>query len=277
MLTIADIRRIKRQNNKNAEPEDEVDHSDHRLRMKNTYLSSTFESFSDVEKLEFILFYSINRKDTNPLAHRLLNKFGSFDRVLEAPIHDLVTVRGLGEHSAILLHLFLEVANSYGKSKLLPVIDGSTSAKEYCKNLFVGSCVEEFYVICLNSSGKVLNTIKINEGTASSVQIEARKVTQSIFACHCDTVIFCHNHPKGFSRPSDEDIAFTYNLVMSYTMTNILVLDHIIVSDEGIYSMAEDKIMETIRKEVATKYISIKKVRERFITPKNKYVIEYNK
>ena len=95
----------------------ETIHKDHRSRMKETYLKVGFEAFSDIEKLEFILFYAISRKDTNPMAHKLIDTFGSFDKVLEAPIEALIKVDGLGEHSAILLNLFLKTISVYGKTK----------------------------------------------------------------------------------------------------------------------------------------------------------------
>ena len=73
-------------------------HKHHRIRRKASFLNSGFSSFSDIEKLEFILFYSISQKDTNPIAHNLIDAFGSFDAVLEAPIEKLKEVEGVGEH-----------------------------------------------------------------------------------------------------------------------------------------------------------------------------------
>ena len=122
-------------------------HKNHRTRMKQTFLEHGFDAFSDVEKLEFVLYYAIAQKDTNPLAHRLLDEFGSFDHVLEAPVEALSKIEGLGEHSAILLNLMLQVASAYGKNKTEKIISGAESAKAYAANLFKGKYVEEFYVI----------------------------------------------------------------------------------------------------------------------------------
>ena len=88
-------------------------HKHHRQRMKHSYLSSGFSSFSDIEKLEFVLYFAMAQKDTNPIAHKLLDEFKSFDKVLEAPIESLMAIDGIGEHSAILLHLFFLLIEEY--------------------------------------------------------------------------------------------------------------------------------------------------------------------
>jgi len=224
-------------------------HKNHRARMKETYLKSGFSAFSDIEKLEFILFYAVSRKDTNPIAHKLIDEFGSFDKVLEAPIEKLVKIEGLGEHSAILLTLLLQATSEYGKDKCASYIHGTSSAKEYCKNLFMGKFNEEFYVICIDNNNKVVNTKLINTGNQSEVNIDIREITKLAINTHSNRIILAHNHPQGKARPSDEDIAFTSKIMFSCLINDIEILDHIIVSQDAQFSLEESTMLREIKRD----------------------------
>lgn len=228
-------------------------HEEHRKRMKDIFLKNGFEGFSDIQKLEFILYFSIPRKDTNPIAHNLLDTFGSFDKVLEAPIEKLQTVAGIGEHSAMLIATFLRVLDCYGKSKCDTSISGTTTAKEYCKNLYHGKKIEEFYMICLTNSNRIISCNLINQGTASEVPVDIRKLTNIIVANNCERVLITHNHPHGTVRPSDEDIAFTSKIVSSCILNNIEVIDHIIVAGDTAFSFEEARLLKELKRDAIKK------------------------
>lgn len=228
-------------------------HEEHRKRMKEIFTKNGLSAFSDIQKLEFILYFSIPRKDTNPIAHRLLDTFGSFDKVLEAPLEKLQAVEGIGEHSAMLISSYLKIFECYGKSKCETSIAGTTTAKEYCKNLYKGKSVEEFYMLCLTSSNKVMSCNLVNRGTASEVPVDIRKLTNIIVANNCERVLITHNHPHGPVRPSDEDIAFTAKIVSSCILNSIEVIDHIIVNDETAFSFEEAKILKELKRDAIKK------------------------
>lgn len=229
-------------------------HKNHRSRMKTSYLKSGFESFSDIEKLEFILYYAISQKDTNPLAHKLIEEFGDFNKVLEAPIEKLKNVDGLGEHSAILLNLFLNVLNHYGKSKCDSKIGSTSEAKNYARNLYNGVSVEEFYVVCLSKANKILASKKINSGTSSEVTVTMKNITSFAMNNNCERIILIHNHPNGLARPSDEDISFTASITLNCIMNDIEVLDHIISGDKGEFSFEESGMLKELKKDAVRKY-----------------------
>ena len=88
-------------------------HKGHRERLKNRFLGTGLDSFTDVQALELLLFYAIPMKDTNPIAHALLNRFGSLSQVLDAPVEELKKVPGISDHAAVLLHLTTELARFY--------------------------------------------------------------------------------------------------------------------------------------------------------------------
>lgn len=229
-------------------------HKNHRSRMKTSYLKSGFDSFSDIEKLEFILFYAISQKDTNPIAHRLLDEYKTFDKVLEAPIEKLKNIEGLGEHSAILLSLFLNVVNHYGKSKCNSQIGSTSEAKNFAANLYKGVSVEQFYVVCLTTANKVLAYNKINSGTVSEVKIEMRHITSYAMSNNCERIIIIHNHPNGLAKPSDEDISFTASIALNCTMNNIELIDHIVVGQDKEFSFEESGMLKELKKDAVRKY-----------------------
>ena len=92
-------------------------HRGHRERVKQEFLKGGLEAFSDVRALELLLFYALPQGDVNPLAHRLLDTFGSLAGVLDAGMEDLKNVPGIGEHAAILLKLVPAVTAKYLASR----------------------------------------------------------------------------------------------------------------------------------------------------------------
>ena len=228
-------------------------HQGHRNRMKQMFLKHGFDAFTDIEKLEFLLYYAFAQKDTNPIAHKLLDEFGTIDKILEAPYSELTKVKGIGQHAAILIKLILEFASSYGTSKCDAQINSTSSAKTFCSNLFKGKFVEEFYIICLSSSNKVLDCKRVNKGTASEVAIDIRSLTNIALANQCERIIISHNHPNGKARPSDEDIAFTSKILFSCIINNIEVLDHIIVSNDDSFSFEESQLLSDLKTDVVRK------------------------
>ena len=228
-------------------------HKDHRQRMKESFLKSGFSSFSDVQKLEFILFFAISRKDTNPIAHRLLDEFGSFDKVLEAPISRLKLIDGIGEHAAVYLGLLLEIFSEYRKAKCRECIPSATEAKKYASCLYIGKDIEEFYLLCLDKGNNILERKLINSGTSSEVFVSFRKLTTSAMDSRCDRIILVHNHPNGNAIPSDEDIAFTVKVMVYFIVNDVEVIDHIIVTEKEQFSFAQSGLITELRKEAVKK------------------------
>lgn len=248
-------------------------HKDHRSRMKATFLKNGFEGFSDIEKLEFLLFYGIPQKDTNPIAHRLLDEFGTFDRVLEASYESLKHIEGLGEHTAILINVILQIASAYGKSKCDQKILGTTSAKEFAKNIYKGKFVEEFYIICLNNSNHIIATKQVNKGTSSEVAVDIRSLTKIALANQCERIILLHNHPRGLARPSDEDVAFTSKIIFSCIINNIEVLDHIIVAEDDTFSFEESMILRELKRDALRKLPFDQNAKDKFGQASSNYLI----
>ena len=215
-------------------------HTGHRQRVKERFLTEGLDNFSDIQVLELLLFYAIPQKDTNPIAHALLDKFGSLPQVLEAPVEELEKVPGVGRNAAVLLSLAPAVGRYYmverGKAGLaLQTIDACC---QYLQNVFVGRRTEMVYLLCLDAKCKVLCCRQVAEGSVNSANVPIRRIVEMALAANATTVILGHNHPSGIALPSAEDLATTRRLAAALSMVEITLADHIIVADEDYVSLA---------------------------------------
>lgn len=224
-------------------------HQGHRSRLKSQFLQNGLEGLTDIQKIELMLFFAIPQKDTNPLAHNLINHFGSLKKVLDAEYSELITISGIKENAALLITLIKSFKNYYFKPECNDSenLNSTIGAIEYAKKLFYGSTIEEFYVICLSKDGKPVNYSLISRGTLDEVNIQIRTVTQVALDNKVNRIIICHNHPAGPARMSDEDYSITYSIVCSCVLNSIDVLDHIIIGTDRELSLHECNIMEKIK------------------------------
>ena len=158
-------------------------HDGHRQRLKQRFLEEGLESFTDIQVLELLLFFSVPRQDTNPIAHALLDHFGSLYQVLEAPVEELRKVKGVGEQSALLLSLMNDVARYYQvdrtmREKILPTVQ---ACGEYLVPFFFGRNVETVFLLCLDAKCKVLCCKEVGQGSVNSAGISVRKIVET---CH---------------------------------------------------------------------------------------------
>ncbi len=214
---------------------------DHRQRVKKRYINEGLDSFDPQHVLELLLFYGIPQKDTKGIAYALLDRFGSFKAVLEAPYQELIKVKGMGEHSAILISMIPKLARYYlnEETKDTTIIDSTKSAGEFFKNKFVGHSNEVVYALYLDNKKKPLLCKMINEGTVNSTNITIRKIVEQAIAVNAASVIISHNHPSGFAIPSMTDIKTTRELITALGKLEINLVDHIIVGNNDYVSMIE--------------------------------------
>ena len=202
-------------------------HEGHREKLRQRFIRENgFEHFEDHQILELLLFYANPRSDTNPIAHALLDEFGSLKGVLEARPEMLMRVPGVGEKH----RCAMEVPDRIGNSR---------EAEKYCLSILAGQRTERFYVISLNAQCAVLGRRKISDGSLSEVSAYPRMVMETALNYNAHSVLLCHNHPGGTCAPSPEDIASTLQLQRLLNGVGILVLDHIIVAGDRTYSMIQ--------------------------------------
>ena len=215
-------------------------HDGHRIRLKAQFRENGLDGFTDVQALELALFYCIPQKDTNPIAHDLIEHFGSLAQVLEAPVAELVKVSGIGEHAAVYLHMVTELGRYYLVNRatqitILPTID---KCGEYLVPFFFGRRVETVFLLCLDAKCKVLCCKEVGEGSVNFAGISVRKIVETALGVNATTVVLAHNHPSGVAIPSGEDIQTTKRLAMALQSVEIQLADHIIVADDDYVSIA---------------------------------------
>jgi DNA repair protein RadC len=220
-------------------------HVGHRSRLKQRYLDEGLDSFSEHQILELLLFYGIPQKDTNKIAHRLLEKFGSFAAVLDAKYEDLLHIGGLNPHAAFLLSSLPDVWRRYQLAQQAPRIyfGDRKDVANYVVNLFIGSTYETFYLICLNQRNCVTKAIKVNEGTLDGVGIEPRLIAEAALRQQAKSVILAHNHPGGSLKPTQTDIYLTNHLAQVLLGLGIEVIDHFIVAGGQYLSFYEKGLL----------------------------------
>ena len=256
-------------------------HDGHRSRLKEQFLSNKLDSMTDIQKLELLLFYAIPQKDTNPIAHNLLNEFGSLKEVFDADYNRLIRVNGIKENSALLINLVKDFAKYCNKPSSNQKIDSSESCINFAKKLFFGAKVEEFFVICLSYSGSIKKYVLINSGSIDMVNVQIRTITQIAIENGVNRIIIAHNHPEGSAEMSDADFSFTHHVVCSCILNSIDVLDHIIVGKNDAVSLYEGGIMDKVKNK-AIASIKLKKETREFLessaknyTKSKEYTIEY--
>ena len=220
-------------------------HDGYRERMKQKLLEQGLDVFDDHNVLELLLFYSVPRKDMNPLAHELLNTFGSLEAVFEAPAEELSKVNGIGESTVTLLKLFPEVSRRYvmDKNRFDNILDSTKKAGEYLAARYMYERDEVVYVICLDSKCKVICCKELFRGVANSAEISIRKIAELALAKNATSIIISHNHTSGIALPSMEDEITTKKLKNALASMGITLSDHIIVADGDFISMADSGLL----------------------------------
>lgn len=203
--------------------------------MRERFCESGLSSFADHNVLELILFYSVPRKDTNELAHGLLNHFGSLTAVFEASVERLMEVPGITYNSAVLIKLFTEVGKRYAVSKHDKgfIFKDSKQVAKYVSSLFIGESTELFYVICLNGRNQIISSDKHSNGSVNSTSVSIPVVLDTVARHKASGVILAHNHPSTVATPSNDDIETTQKLDKLLKEMRITLIDHIIVGCDG--------------------------------------------
>ena len=216
-------------------------HKDHRKRVKNRFRREGLDNFDELHVLELLLFYGIPQGDTNPLAHRLLDRYGSLAQVLEAPAEELERVPGVGEHVATLLALTRDISRYYMVNRSAPcrILTTTTACGDYLVPYFVGRREETVFLLCLDTKCKVICCKEVGSGSVNSAAISIRKIVETALSANATSVVLAHNHPSGFAYPSNEDILTTRRLAVALDAVGILLADHVVVADDDYVSMVE--------------------------------------
>lgn len=212
----------------------------HRARLRERFLTAP-AALPGYELLELLLTFSLGRRDVKPIAKALIARFGSLRGVIEAAPHELTSVDGAGPASAVLIKLVREIsaASLAERIQKKPFLSSPRAVADFAIARIGGLPHEAFMVIFLNVQNEVLGSDVVNEGTVDQVAVYPRRILEGALSRHAAGIILAHNHPSGYTEPSDEDKRLTETLRATARALDIRVLDHLVVGRSGYFSFAE--------------------------------------
>ena len=205
-------------------------HAGHRARVKARYAQHGVSVFSPHELLELLLFYAIPQKDTNPLAHRLIDEFGSVDSVLHAGRDVLSKVEGITPGAIQLLSLIGDTHRycEQEKQPLGSILRLTEDQVKFLHPRFETMNEEAMWMVTLDVLYRVIGVHKLAGGTPTSAQVGARDVLRYALADNAVFVVIAHNHPSGLALPSQSDLDTTVALANTLQGVGVQLLDHLI-------------------------------------------------
>ena len=220
-------------------------HDGHRARVRERVLREGLEHLPPHNVLEILLFFSIPRGDTNELAHRILDHFGgSFEKVTQADIAELMSIPGVGESTAFLLKMIPQIAAFYQRSRLEPdiTLDSMESLRKYFLPLFYGKATEEMHLILIDAALHPREDILISRGSVNATKVDLSRIAEEALLRHATGVILAHNHPRGVAKASTHDSTVTAEVKKALDTFDILLQDHVIVTEDEVCSMRFDHV-----------------------------------
>lgn len=219
-------------------------HKDHRQRVRAKFEEHGLDLFEEHQALEMLLFYCIPRKDTNEIAHNLINRFKTFGQVLDAPISELEKVEGVGHNTALYIKLLRETMRYYAIHKEYDdvILNDINDCGQYLSNYFDGIVVETVYLLGLDAKKKVLCCREVAKGSVNSAAVSVRKIVEIALSENLTSVILAHNHPSGLALPSAEDLYTTKRVAQALEAVDVKLVDHIIVCDGDFVSLVQSGI-----------------------------------
>ncbi len=218
----------------------------HRERLREKFLKGGLKGFLDYEIVELLLTLGTPRRDCKQQAWEALKKFQSLRAVLEAPVEELLKIRGIGPNNIFGLKLSQEVSRRFLKDRMLnkPYCHSSKEVFEYLYQALRDLKREKFKVMFLDSKNQILEEKTVFEGTVDSSAVYPREIMKEALKCDASSLIFVHNHPSGDPEPSQSDREITKELVYAADVMQLKVLDHIIIGNNRYFSFADEGLID---------------------------------
>lgn len=211
-------------------------HEGHRERMIERLMKGE-ESFEDHELLEILLFNAIPRKNTNEIAHNLLNSFQSLDGIFHADVKQLCLVKGVGASTAAYLRiigLFYDRVKMEGAESV--DVFSPKSFSEYLHTLYRGLTEEVCDIFCLDRERRISYVQRFSSDSRVSVTVQPEKITELLVVQKPYAIVIAHNHVTGSCNPSRQDDEFTSQVQLMCSINNVQLFDHFVVAENSSYS-----------------------------------------
>ena len=214
-------------------------YSGHRERLRDRLREGGPGALAEYELLEMLLFRSIPRADTKPVAKALIDRFGSFAEVLGAPQHLLQEIKGVGPSVAFEIKLVAAAAERMLQSRIRgrQVLSSWNTVIDYCRAAMAFEAREQFRILFLDKKNALIADEVQQTGTVDHTPVYPREVVRRALELSATAIILVHNHPSGDPTPSRADIEMTRLIIESAKPLGIAVHDHIIIGKDGHASM----------------------------------------
>ena len=208
--------------------------ADHRKRLRTRFRDGGAQALPDYEMLELVLFRAIPRRDVKPLARTLIDRFGDFNRVLTAPIPQLLDISGVGDAVVTELKIVEAAAHRMARAKVLQrhVISSWDAVLDYCHTTMAHKLTESFRVLFLDRKNTLIADEEQAKGTVDHVPVYPREIAKRALELNASAVILVHNHPSGDPTPSQSDIDMTAQVQSACTALGLTLHDHLIIGKE---------------------------------------------
>ncbi len=202
------------------------------------------QSLSDAELLAILIGSGTRHESALEIARRILTKVDNNLHALGLmPLNELRSFRGIGDARAIIIQAALELGLRRTRDETRPPQDkvrGAADVAAQFRPLLCDLMHEEFWVLLLNRANTIIGKEQISKGGLTGTVADPRLIFRSAIDRRAAAIVVCHNHPSGNLSPSEQDIRLTKNLVEAGKVLEIPVLDHIIITQHGFYSFADE-------------------------------------
>lgn len=221
-------------------------HEGHRDRARRRFQQVGEQGLEDYELLELVLHIVLPRRDTKPIAKRLLAEFKSFSGVLAARENRLAKVQGLSRISATNLRIIQAAAQRFARDRVdrqQPLLSSWSDLIDYCRTAMAYENIEQFRVLYLDKKNRLIEDEVQQTGTVDHTPVYPREVLKRSLELGATALILVHNHPSGDPAPSAADIQMTRQIIEVAKPLNIIVHDHIIIGRNSHASLKGLKLI----------------------------------
>ncbi len=204
---------------------------DHRKRLRERFMKGGPDALPDYEMLELVLFRAIPRQDVKPLARRLLERFGTYNGVLSAPVATLKQMHQVGDAVIVELKIVEAAAHRLARSRVMKrdVVSSWDALLDYCHTTMSHLDTEQFRILFLDRKNTVIADEEQSKGTVDHVPVYPREVIKRALELQASALILVHNHPSGDPTPSHEDRSMTRKIAEAAETLGIRLHDHLII------------------------------------------------
>ncbi len=203
-------------------------------------------SLSDAELIAIIIGTGNREESAVALSKRILLRFDhNLNALATMTIDDLMAFKGIGKSKAVSIMSAMELGKrrSMEHAKEKKTVNSSVAAFEIMQP-FIGDLLhEEFWILFLNNANNLLDKSQLSKGGIHATLVDVRLIFKKAISKGATSIILCHNHPSGSLTPSHSDLQLTKKIIKGGELLDIKVLDHIIVSQHGYFSFADENRM----------------------------------